>query len=178
MNEIISAGVEHIDHSILLIRGKEVLLDLDLSIIYGVPTKRLNEQVRRNLDRFPPDFMFQVTYDEKKELIAKYDRLTSLKFSSQLPYAFTEHGSIMLAAVLRSGIATEVSVQVVRAFVKLRQQMNANRELVDRLDDLESKYDGQFDRVFAQLRGLIQGPSAPDPKPLQLKSKRATKAAP
>jgi hypothetical protein len=96
------------------------MLDTDLARLYGVSTKRLNEQVKRNRDRFPDDFMFQLTPDEKAEVVANCDHLQRLKFSPALPYAFTEHGAIMVASVLNTSRAIEVSVYVVRAFVKLR----------------------------------------------------------
>ena len=94
--------IEQIQQSILLIRGKKVMLDTDLARLYGVPTKRLNEQVKRNRDRFPQDFMFQLSAEEKTEVVAKCDHLASLKFSPTHPYASTEHGAIMLAAVLNT----------------------------------------------------------------------------
>ena len=113
--------VERIERAILLIRGEKVMLDIDLAAIYDVTTKRLNEQVKRNLNRFPPDFMFQLTAAEKAEVVANCDHLIRLRFSSYLPYAFTEHGALMLANVLNSERAAQTSVMVVRAFVRLRQ---------------------------------------------------------
>jgi hypothetical protein len=102
--------VERIEHAILLIRGQRVMLDADLARLYGVSTKRLNEQVKRNRDRLPEDFMFQLTPDEKAEVVANCDHLQRLKFSPALPYAFTEHGAIMVASVLNTSRAIEVSV--------------------------------------------------------------------
>jgi hypothetical protein len=113
--------VERIEQAILLIRGEKVMLDIDLAVIYGVTTKRLNEQVKRNAGRFPPDFMFQLIETEKAEVVANCDHLARLKFSPHLPYAFTEHGALMLANVLNSERAAQTSVMVVRAFVKLRR---------------------------------------------------------
>lgn len=110
-----------IEHPILFVRGRRVMLDADLAQLYGVATKRLNEQVKRNWARFPEDFMFQLTANEKTEVVAICDHLKSLKFSSTLPYAFTEHGAIMLASVLNSPIAIDASVHVVRAFIRLRE---------------------------------------------------------
>lgn len=104
-----------IERAILMIRGHKVMLDADLAYLYGVTTKRLNEQVKRNRKRFPNDFMFQLTPREKAEVVAICDHLSSLKFSPALAYAFTEHGAIMLASVLNSRTAAQVSIQVVRA---------------------------------------------------------------
>jgi ORF6N domain len=131
--------IEQIRPLILLIRGKKVMLDTDLARLYGVPTKRLNEQVKRNRDRFPEDFMFQLTAAEKTEVVAKCDHLARLKFSSTHPYAFTEHGAIMLAAVLNTPRATEVSVFVVRAFVRLREIVTTHKALAQRLAEMESR---------------------------------------
>jgi len=105
---IISAA--RIEQSILVIRGEKVMLDADLAVLYGVTTKRLNEQVKRNRDRFPKDFIFQLTEREKREVVANCDHLKRLKFSLGLPYAFTEHGAIMLATVLNSPIAVKASI--------------------------------------------------------------------
>ena len=102
--------VGKIEERILLIRGEKVIVDADLSEFYGVPTKRLNEQVKRNKDRFPDDFMFQISAEEKSEVVANCDHLSKLKYSKSLPYAFTEHGAIMAASVLNSKKAVEVSV--------------------------------------------------------------------
>ncbi|RJR21299.1 MAG: ORF6N domain-containing protein [Nitrospiraceae bacterium] len=150
--------IERIEHSILLIRGEKVMLDADLAALYGVTTKRLNEQVKRNRDRFPEDFMFQLTGKEKAEVVANCDHLKALKFSPNLPYAFTEHGSIMLATVLNSPAAVQGSIQVVRAFVRLRQILASNAELALKLNALENKYDAQFKVVFDAIRQLMTTP--------------------
>ena len=110
--------VGRIEQHILLVRGEKVIIDADLAKFYGVPTKRLNEQVKRNKARFPEDFMFQLSSEEKSELVANCDHLEKLKYSRNLSYAFTEHGAIMAASVLNSKRAVEVSVYIVRAFVK------------------------------------------------------------
>src|SRR4030067_3402960 len=109
--------IEVIEKKIYLIRGHKIMLDADLAVLYGVTTKRLNEQVKRNRDRLPEDFMFQLTEKEKADVVANCDHLKRLKFSPNLPYAFTEHGAIMLATVLNSPIAVHASIQVVRVFV-------------------------------------------------------------
>src|SRR4030065_1297828 len=128
--------VERIEHSILLIRGHKVMLDADLARLYGVTTKRLNEQVRRNRDRFPDDFMFRLTDAEKKEVVANCDHLKTLKFSPNLPYAFTEHGAVMLAAVLHSPVAVDVSIQIVKTFIRLRELLANNKKRAKKIKEL------------------------------------------
>lgn len=145
-----------IEKAILYIRGQKVMLDIDLAEMYGVKTKRLNEQVKRNLNRFPSDFMFQLSDDEKQEVVAYCDHLTRLKFSPSNPYAFTEHGAIMLASVLNSPLAIETSVLIVRAFVKLREIMSTHSGLASKIRELEARYDKQFKVVFQALRQLMQ----------------------
>jgi hypothetical protein len=146
---------KRIDKSILFVRGKKVMLDADLAEMYGVKTKRLNEQVKRNQHRFPADFMFQLTEEEKQEVVATCDHLIRIKFSSTTPFAFTEHGAIMLASVLNTALAIETSVLIVRAFVKLREILSANHELSMKIMELETKYDKQFRVVFQALRDLM-----------------------
>ena len=152
--------MERIERAILLIRGEKVMLDIDLAAIYGVTTKRLNEQVKRNSSRFPSD-LFQLSKTEKAEVVANCDHLARLKFSPYLPYVFTEHGALMLANVLNSESAANTSVMVVRAFVKLRQMLASNAELARKLDAMEKKYDAQFKIVFDAIRQLM---SPPEPK--------------
>jgi len=150
---------ERIARSILLIRGERVMLDADLAAIYGATTKSLNQAVKRNLDRFPPDFMFQLTAREKAKVVTNCDHLARLKFSPHLPYAFTEHGALMLANILNSERAAQTSVQVVRTFVRLRQMLDSNADLARELAALEEKYDAQFKVVFGAIRQLM----APEP---------------
>ncbi|MFH1723678.1 MAG: ORF6N domain-containing protein [Elusimicrobiota bacterium] len=126
-----------IQQRILLIRGEKVIIDADLAEAYGVPTRRLNEQVKRNRVRFPGDFMFQLSAREKAEVIANCDHLKKLKFAKALPFAFTEHGAIMAASVLNSPKAIEVGVFVVRAFVKLREVIAGHKELARKIAQLE-----------------------------------------
>lgn len=152
---------EEIQSKILLIRGQKVMIDSDLAIIYRVTTKRLNEQVKRNIKRFPPDFMYQINKTEKDELVANCDHLKKLKFSSSLPHVFTEHGAIMLASVLNSEIAVETSIKVVRAFIMLRELSASNKELSRKIEILEKKYDKQFRTVFEAIKQLMQSPSLP-----------------
>lgn len=133
-----------------------MIVDHDLATLYGVATKRLNEQVGRNKRRFPKDFMFRLTQAEKAEVVANCDHLRGLRFSAQLPYAFTEYGAIMAANILNSERAIEMSVLVVRAFVKLRELATSRSDLARRLDELEAKYDAQFKIVFDTIRALME----------------------
>ena len=153
--------LENIESRIFLIRGHKVMIDADLANIYGVTTKRLNEQVKRNRERFPEDFMFQLTKEEKDEVVANCDHLKKLKYSPVLPNAFTEHGAIMIATILNSPVAVQASIHVVRAFVKLRQILASNKELSKRFNELEKKYDAQLKVVFDAIRQLM---APPEPK--------------
>ncbi len=137
------------------------MVDADLAQLFGVPTKRLNEQVKRNRDRFPVDFVFQLTPEEKAEVVATCDRLRPLRFSPTLPNAFTEHGAVMLASVLQTSVAVAASIQVVRAFVRLRALLAEHGDLALRLDELESRYDRQFKVVFDAIRALMTPPEKP-----------------
>jgi hypothetical protein len=136
-----STPLIQIEKRIVVLRGQRVMIDADLAALYGVATKRLNEQVKRNVERFPQDFMFTLTAQEKAEVVANCDHLTKLKFSKTLPFAFTEHGAIQAANVLASPQAIEMGVYVVRVFVKLREMIIANKDLMQRLDELENKVD-------------------------------------
>ena len=150
---------EKIQHKILLIRSDKVMIDSDLAQLYGVTTKRLNEQVKRNRARFPIDFMFQLTPEEKEKVVANCDHLHNLKFSSTRPYAFTEHGAIMLASVLNSRKAVEVSILVVRAFVKLRQLLLSHKQLFEKLREIEmnyEKHDQHIITLYKAIRELIE----------------------
>ena len=152
-------AIERIEHAIYLIRGEKVMLDRDLASLYGVETKILNRAVKRNLRRFPSDFMFQVTTDEADVLRCQIG--TSKKGSGgrrYLPYVFTEQGVAMLSSVLNSERAVLVNIEIMRAFVKLRQMLASNAELSRRLDELESKYDKQFKTVFDAIRQLMTPP--------------------
>jgi hypothetical protein len=158
--------VEQVKSKILFMRGEKVILDSDLAALYGVPTKRLNEQIKRNHERFPPDFMFQLTKSEKDEVVANCDHLQKLKFSPGLPYAFTEHGAIMAASVLNSKRAVQASIYVVRAFVKLRQMLAPYKELMGKLDQLEKKlqtHDKQIITIIQAIK-LLMPPTEDKPK--------------
>ena len=155
--------LERIENKILLIRDQKVMLDSDLAHLYGVSTKRLNEQVKRNIKRFPNDFIFRLTKREKNEVVANCDHLKKLKFSSTLPYAFTEHGAIMLASVLNSSKAIETSIFVVRAFIRLRQILSTHTELAQKLKDLELKINSQEEHIRTIFEALNQLLTPPDP---------------
>jgi hypothetical protein len=146
------------------IRGQRVIVDHDLAALFGVATKRLNEQVRRNKGRFPRDFMFQLTRAEKAEVVANCDHLRKLRFSARSPYAFSEYGAIMAANVLNSARAIQMSVLIVRTFVRLRELAMSHGELARRLDELEAKYDAQFRGVFDAIRKLMEPPEREPPR--------------
>ena len=148
----------NIDKRILLVRGQKVMIDADLAELYGVTTKRLNQQVRRNSDRFPEDFMFELRPAEKVEVVAYCIHLARLKYSPTAPLVFTEHGALMAASVLNTPRAIEVSVYVVRAFVQLNQTLASHKELARKLAALEKKYDLQFKTVFEAIRQLMTPP--------------------
>ena len=162
MTEIIP--YETIATRIYFIRGHKVMLDRDLAELYGVTTKRLNEQVRRNRQRFPEDFLMQLTESEKAELVAKCDHLKNLKYSSTVPLAYTEHGALMAASVLKNERAVKVSIYVVRAFVQLRQILTTHKDLKMKIEAMESKYDEQFQVVFEAIRQLLTDDEKPKRK--------------
>jgi hypothetical protein len=155
---------ERIEALILLIRGHRVMLDSDLALLYGVPVKRLNEQVRRNIRRFPGDFMIRLTAEEYEALRSQFATLKVARGTHRkyLPYAFTEQGVAMLSGVLRSQRAIDVNVEIMRTFVRLRQMLASNAQLARKLDALEKKYDTQFKVVFDAIRQLMAPPHRPD----------------
>ena len=147
---------ELIERRILFIREQRVMIDTDLAMLYGVATKRLKEQVKRNSGRFPPDFMFELNAKEKMEVVANCDHLRKLKYSPYLPLVFSEHGVLMLANVLNNPRAIEMSVQIVRTFVRLRALLATHKELARQIEEMEKKYDSQFRVVFDTLRRLLE----------------------
>ena len=155
------ASVGQIESRIFLIRGQKVMLDSDLAELYGVQTKVLNQAVKRNTERFPSDFTFQLTATEKTEVVTNCDHLAKLKYSSTLPYAFTEHGALMPGNVLKSDRAIEVSLMVARAFAQLRQMLISNAELSRKLVALEKNYDIKFKAIFEAIHQLM---APADPK--------------
>jgi hypothetical protein len=163
-----SAPVANIESAIRVIRGQRVMLDFDLAQFYGVSTRQLNQALGRNLDRFPNDFAFQLTREELAILMSQIVTSSSGHGGRRkLPYAFTEHGVIMLASVLNSPIAVQASVRIVRTFVRLRELVVANLEIARRLDDVERRldsHDGTLAQLFAAIRQLLEPPPEP-PKP-------------
>ena len=155
---LVKIPLERVEKAILLIRGEKVVIDSDLATLYGVSTARLNQQVQRNIDRFPGDFMFRLTQAEFHSLMLQKATSKARGGRRKLPYAFTEHGALMAANVLSSKRAVEASVQVVRVFVKLRQMLASNAELALKLEELERKYDHQFKIVFDAIRQLMTPP--------------------
>jgi hypothetical protein len=164
-----------IENRIVVVREHKVIIDADLATLYGVPTKALNQAVKRNADRFPQDFMFQLTAPEKAEVVTACDHLQKLKFSKALPYAFTEHGAIQAANALTSPRAVEMGIYVVRAFVRLKAAAAIHGDLAKRLAELEDKTEGlalthdtfsrntraQIKQIFDALRELMTPPDPP-----------------
>jgi hypothetical protein len=146
---------------ILLIRGEKVLLDATLAELYGVETRALVQGVKRNLSRFPADFMFQLSKDEFADLRSQNVMSRSWGGRRSPPFAFTEQGVAMLSSVLRSRRAAEVNVEIMRAFVRLREMIAGRADLVRRLEALEARYDKQFRQVFAAIRALISEDTKP-----------------
>jgi len=156
--------IANLQSAIHLIRGHRVMLDSDLAMIYGVTTKRLNEQLKRNRLRFPADFAFQLTVQEFRTLKSQIATSSSHGGKRKLPWVFTEHGALMLASVLNSAIAVQASVRVVRAFVRLREMVAANAPLAAKLEELERRFDSHDDAIanlFATLKQLLEPPEAP-----------------
>ncbi|HEY4079550.1 MAG TPA: ORF6N domain-containing protein [Burkholderiaceae bacterium] len=170
-----NAMLPRIEGRILLLRGMRVMIDADLAALYGVETRVLNQAVKRNSARFPPDFMFRLDEAEKSEVITNCDHLAKLKFSKSLPFAFTEYGAVALANVLASAQAVEMGIYVVRAFVRLRELAASHVDLAKRLDELEQKAEvlsmshetfsrntrNQLKQVFDALRELMTPPDPP-----------------
>ena len=144
-----------VERSIRIIRGDKVILDEDLAELYGVEVKRLNEQVRRNLNRFPVDFMFQLTKQEFKDLKSQFATSNQWGGRRTPPYAFSEQGVAMLSSVLHSTQAVQVNIEIMRTFVRLRRMLSSHAGLAERLEVLEQKYDSQFRAVFDAIRQLM-----------------------
>ncbi|HEY5039379.1 MAG TPA: ORF6N domain-containing protein [bacterium] len=148
--------IEKIENSIYLIRGQKVMLDSDLAVLYGIPTFYLNQQVRRNIKRFPEDFMFQLNEEEAGRLRLHFAISKKGRGGRRyLPYVFTEQGVSMLSSVLNSHKAIQVNIQIMRTFVRIRQMMATNSELAQKIEALEKKYDGQFKVIFEAIRQLL-----------------------
>ncbi|MEA1874599.1 MAG: ORF6N domain-containing protein [Bacteroidota bacterium] len=153
-------NLQEIENRIFTLRGTQVMIDKDLSTLYGVETKMLNQAVKRNIERFPENFMFKLNKNEKNKLVTNCDRFEILKHSSTMPYAFTEQGVSMLSSVLRSNTAIKVSISIINAFVKMRRFISTNAVIFQRLDRVEQK---QFeaDQKFEQVFKAIEGKSLP-----------------
>ena len=159
MKELIPEEV--VEKKIYLIRGQKIMLSIHLAELYGVETRALNQAVKRNIDRFPEDFMFQLKDSEAEWLVSQNVIPHKKYFGGSLPYAFTEQGVAMLSSVLNSERAVQVNIAIMRAFVKLREMIASNKDLARRLDDIEKKYDAQFKVVFDAIRQLM---TPPEPK--------------
>jgi hypothetical protein len=168
--EIVPYTADDITTLIVTVRGKRVILDRDLAILYGVPTFRFNEAVKRNRKRFPEDFMFQLTRDEVAHLTSQFAMSKSRRGGRRtLPYAFTEHGTVMAANILRSEPAIQMSVFVVRAFIRMRQMLIEQRGLAHKLAELEKELTARLDvhetainEMFTQIKRLLSPPSEPE----------------
>jgi len=154
-------AVERIESVIFSVRGERIILDVDIAALYGVETRILVQAVKRNTDRFPQDFMFQLTPEEISNLRYQFGT-SSWGGRRYLPYAFTEQGVAMLSGVLRSEQAVKVNVEIMRAFVRLRRMVNEQAELARKLDALEERYDEQFKVVFDALRELMAPSEIPE----------------
>ena len=150
----LSVPVEFIEEIILLLRGQRVMLDRDLAALYGVSTKAFNQAVKRNESKFPEDFRFQLTKEEKQEVVTNRDHLKNLKYSPVLPYAFTEHGALMAANVLNSEQANSMSVYIVRAFVRLRETILGNSKLAVKLMEVEKRLDRHDESLNALVNAI------------------------
>ena len=151
-----------IEGKILLVRGKKIMLDSDLAALYGVETKQLTRQVRRNIDRFPDDFMFQLTREEYNELLrCQIGTLKRGQHSKYLPYAFTEHGILMLSSVLNSKKSIQVNIQIMRTFTKLREMLFSYKELQKKIEAMErrhAKHDEHFQIIFKTIKQMLNPP--------------------
>jgi len=162
MDELVIQG--ELSDKILTLRREQVMIDSDLAELYGVTTKRLNEQVKRNIERFPSDFMFQLNENEKKEVVAKCDHLNTIKFSHVNPYVFTEQGIYMLASVLKSPKAIEVNIAIIRTFKKLREFSKHYNTLAKQIMAVERKSDTQYKELKKALDELIASSEIADKK--------------
>lgn len=152
---------EIIEQRIFLVRGEKVMIDRHLAELYDVDTRTLNQAVKRNKERFPEGFMFQLSKEERDEVITICDNLSSLRFARTFPFAFTELGVAMLSSVLKSKRAIQVNIQIMKTFVHLRRMFTENKELSLRLEEIEKKYDKQFKIVFDILNQLLSPENPP-----------------
>ena len=162
MKSLIPADM--LERKIRFIRGHRIMLDRDLAVLYGVGTRDLNKAVSRNPERFPEDFVLQLDKKEFENLMFQ-SGTSSWGGTRKMPYAFTEHGILMLSSVLKSSRAIQVNIQIMRAFVKLRELLSTHKDLARKLEALEKKYDAQFKSVFDAIRMLMTTPPDTDPGP-------------
>ena len=159
--------IERIESRIYIIRNQRVMLDRDLAELYGVETKYLNRQVKRNRDRFPEEYMFRLTQSEKTELVTICHRFEPLKHSTSLPYAFSEHGVAMLSAVLNSQQAVKVSIMIINTFIRLRRVLTDHQELVGLFKELENRvnqHDDAIKVIIKEIRKIVEIEKKPKPK--------------
>lgn len=156
MGEMIPQEV--VEQKIFVIRGHKVMIDKELAVLYGVETRDLNKAVSRNLDRFPEDFMFQLTEEEFKNLMFHFGT-SSWGGTRKMPRAFTEHGILMLSSVLRSERAVQVNIQIMRTFVRLRRILESHKELLKKIEEMEKRYDANFRMVFEAIKRLMPSPA-------------------
>jgi hypothetical protein len=173
--------LEAIESRIFVLRGHRVMLDRDLAELYGVETRALNQAVKRNADRFPDDFMFKLTLEEAKAVLALRSQFVTLKRGDHLkyaPYVFTEHGAVMLANVLKSPVAVRASIQVVRAFVRLRQMLATNEDLARKIEAIErkvGKHDSDLESILRILKRLLVPPPPAEKRPIGFVSSSKTR---
>ena len=168
-----SSNILKAEYEILIftIRGKKVMIDSDLAILYEVPTKALKQQVKRNKLRFPHDFMFELTFSEKAELVTNCDRLSNLRHSSVNPMAFTEQGVAMLSTVLRSEKAIQVNIEIMRAFARYRAIIRENEEIREKIDAIDNKLNNAIQYLLEKLDELHQN-KAESRKPIGYKYRK------
>ena len=154
--------IEIIANMIYVIRGQKVMLDSDLAVLYGVETKQLKRAVKRNINRFPMDFLFELTKQEYNSLRCQFGTLKRGQHTKYFPYAFTEQGVAMLSSVLKSERAVQVNIVIMRTFIKLREMMATHKELKEKIEEMEKKYDKQFQVVFAAIKDLFDKFHQPD----------------
>lgn len=154
----------NIEERIIYLQGKAVILDIDLAEIYATKTMVLNQAVKRNSDRFPDDFLVKLTIAEKEKIIEAHPRLEKLKYSHKTPFAFTEYGALMVANILRSDVATRTSIFIVRSFIKLRKIIASNRDLAQKISDLEMRIDSHDETILSILKSIKEMTTLPLPQ--------------
>ena len=164
MNNIAIIKESNIASFIYFIRGEKVMLDIDLSKLYEVETRVLKQSVKRNIERFPSDFMFELTEDEIESVVSQKLIPSKQYFGGSKPFAFTEQGVAMLSGILRGKRAVMVNIAIMRTFAKLRQLLQDHKDLIEKIDNIEAKYDKQFKIVFTALKQLIREENAPRPR--------------